>query len=361
MKVTKKSVAIRDLFQGFSDKQEQGVVGYSGALNIRPAYQREFIYKQEQQIAVIRSILAGMPLSCMYWAVNDDGTFEVLDGQQRTMSICRFLSGAFSVGYDFFDDFSEEDKNKILDYELDVYFCEGSEKDKIRWFEIINIAGEKLTNQELRNAIFTGPWVLDAKRYFSRVGCPAAAISDGYVKGSTTRQELLELAIEWASDGKVDEYMSQHRRESNALQLWNHFSEVISWVRSTFPTQRPRLMVGVNWGKLYKEYQSSKLNPAQLEQRFEELLLDEEVTNHKGIYTYLLSGEEKHLSIRTFPEAMKRKMFARQGGICPLCNERHPLSGMEADHIVPWSQGGKTTEENCQMLCKKCNRTKSNK
>lgn len=361
MKVTKQVIKVRDLFEKYSDQQEQGVTGYGGKLNIRPPYQREFIYKPEQQIAVIKSMLGGMPLSCMYWAVNEDGSYEVLDGQQRTMSICRFLNSNFAIDYHFFSDMSQSEKETLLDYELDIYFCEGDTRDKIKWFETINIAGEKLTKQELRNAIFTGPWVLDAKRYFSKTNCAASQISDGYVKGSTVRQELLELAIGWASDGEIDNYMSENRNKPDARELWQYFQDVINWVKRTFVTAHPKLMTSVNWGKLYNEFKDKGFNPIELDRRVNELLSDEDVTNQKGIFTYLLTGEEKHLSIRAFPANVKNRIYTKQGGHCVHCGEHTPITGMEADHITPWSEGGHTTEENCQLLCKKCNRTKSNK
>ncbi|MGL5583739.1 MAG: HNH endonuclease family protein [Cetobacterium sp.] len=361
MKVERKSIKIKDLFTGFDDSGEEGVTGYSGLLNIRPPYQREFIYKPEQQLAVINSILAGMPLSCMYWAVNENGTYELLDGQQRTMSICSFLSGAFSKEHHFFCDLSEKEQNQILDYELDVYLCEGEIREKIKWFEVINVAGEELTKQELRNAIFTGPWVLDAKRYFSRTNQAASAISADYVKKSTVRQELLELAISWASGGNIDDYMSKHRHDKDATDLWNHFSEVIHWIRRTFVVPRPKLMQTVDWGSMYSKYKNSTLDPISLEGRIQQLLVDEEVTNHKGVYYYLLTGEEKYLSIRAFQPSVKTRVYAKQGGICVRCSSHFPEKEMEADHITPWSEGGTSVESNCQMLCKKCNRSKGAK
>lgn len=361
MDVVKKEISVRDVTAGYVDCLEEGVVGFGGQLNLRPPYQREFIYKTEQQIAVIKTILEGMPLNIMYWAVNEDGTFEMLDGQQRTMSICRFVDGKFSVDFHFFSDLSKEDQDKILDYQLDIYQCSGSSKEKIKWFETINVAGEKLTNQELRNAIFTGPWVLDAKRYFSKSDCPAADLGDGYVKGSTIRQELLETAIEWASGRDVNTYMSEHRRDPDARPLWEHFQSIINWVKRTFVVPRPKLMSSVNWGPLYDEYKDARLSPLDLEKQIDALLSDEDVTNHKGIYNYLLTGEEKFLNIRTFPEPMKRRVHTKQGGICVHCESPVEFKDAQADHIIPWSKGGKTVEDNCQMLCRKCNQTKSAK
>ncbi|MGL5013679.1 MAG: HNH endonuclease family protein [Bacteroidales bacterium] len=361
MKVTKRLVTVRELVNGFSDKQEEGVTSLEGKLNIRPSYQREFIYKQPQQEAVIESILGGMPLNTMYWSLNEDGTYEVLDGQQRTISICRFVTESFALKYDFFFNLSVSDQNKILDYELDIYICEGDTADKIKWFQRINISGESLTNQELLNAIFNGPWVTDAKRYFSRIGCPAHTIGSNYVNGTTIRQELLETAIKWASDKNVEQYMIDHRKDLDARPLWDHFNTVIHWVEKTFIEPRPKLMRGLNWGLLYNETKDKKFHPIEMENEIQRLLLDEEITNQKGIYIYLLTGNMRFLHLRSFPEIVKRRVYTKQGGICPHCNKKFDIRNMEADHIIPWSKNGTTVEENCQMLCKKCNRTKGGK
>lgn len=360
MKVEKKVITIGELVAGYRDSGEDGVVGFGGNLNIRPAYQREFIYKPAQQEAVINSILHDFPLSVMYWADSEDGNFEVLDGQQRTMSICRFVDGAFSVGYKFFSNMCEEERNRFLAYELDVYHCSGNYDEKLEWFEVINIAGEKLTQQELRNAIFSGPWVTDAKRYFSRSNCQAKIIGDSYTKGSPIRQELLELAINWASNGRVKDYMLDHRNLPDASELWIYFQSVVHWAKRIFTVDRPELTKHVNWGKLYNTYKDTPLNSVTLENTIRQLLSDPEITNQKGIYPYILTGDERHLNIRSFPQVIKVRKFTQQNGKCAKCSAETPISNMEADHITPWSQGGTTDESNCQLLCKTCNRTKSN-
>lgn len=366
MEINLVNVKIRDLVKGFVDNGEEGVVGFGGDLDIRPPYQREFVYNEKQQRAVIDSIQKNMPLNVMYWVDNGEDVvganqYEVLDGQQRIRSICSFVYGDFSVDFQYFTNLTQEEKDQILDYELLVYFCKGNERDKLKWFETINIAGEKLTKQELRNSIYTGPWLANAKRYFSKIGCPAASISSNYVKASTVRQELLEVAISWISKGNIEEYMAQHQHDENAEELWNYFRKVINWVESTFPNPREKLMRSVNWGALYDDFGSNHYDSLALEERINELLQDDDVTKQSGVYYYVLTGSEKFLSIRKFDEKLKRRVYERQGGICVHCGTHHELKGMEADHITPWSQGGKTTIDNCQLLCLNCNRTKSDK
>lgn len=361
MKISLKNIKIAELSAGYEDKAEEGVRGYSDRLNIRPAYQREFIYKDKQRNEVIHTVRKNFPLNTMYWVVSGDG-FELMDGQQRTISICQYVEGDFSVEIDgspmFFNNLTAEKQRQILDYELSVYVCEGSEGEKLDWFKIINIAGEKLTNQELRNAIYTGPWLADAKRWFSRTGCPASQIGEKYVNGSPIRQDFLEKAIDWVSAGKIEDYMSHHQHDSDAQELWQYFQEVISWVERTFPAYR-KIMKGLEWGRFYNEHKCDKLNAATLEQRIVKLIEDDEVDNKKGIYEYLLTGNEKTLSLRVFDEKTKTKIYEKQKGKCPVCKKKYDIGEMEADHIIPWSKGGKTTPENCQMLCRLDNRTKS--
>lgn len=366
MKIELKNIRISELVEGYQDKAEEGVRGYGDRLNIRPAYQREFIYKEKQRNEVIHTVRKRFPLNTMYWAVSEDG-FELMDGQQRTISICQYVQGDFAVLIDgspmFFGNLTAERKQQILDYELSIYLCEGTDGEKLDWFKIINIAGEKLTDQELRNAIYTGPWLADAKRWFSRTGCPAYAIGDKYVAGSPIRQELLETALEWMSGGKgdkVEAYMSVHQHDADAQELWQHYHAVIDWVKRVFPEYR-KIMKGLDWGRFYREHKDDKLNAAVLEQRIKELIEDEEVENKKGIYEYLLTGNEKTLNLRAFSEKIKVATYEKQKGICPTCKKRYEFSQMEADHIVPWHKGGKTAPANCQMLCVLDNRTKSGK
>ena len=263
MKIELKEITIRDLTDGYQDNAEEGVVGYGGRLDIRPPYQREFIYREKQRNAVIDTVRKGFPLNVMYWAVREDGTYEVIDGQQRTISICQYVKGDFSFEGRYFHNLLPEEKDKILDYPLMVYACEGTQREKLDWFETINIAGEELTPQELRNAVFAGPWVSDAKRYFSKSNCPARRLANGYVSGSPIRQEYLETAIRWIADVKRDEeireYMAIHQHDANALALWTYFQSVITWVQGTFIRKRERFMKSVNWGELYNKYKDKGL------------------------------------------------------------------------------------------------------
>jgi len=369
MKITLRSIKVSELIAGFENKAEEGVRGYGGRLNIRPPYQREFIYKEKQRNEVIHTVRKKFPLNTMYWVKIGDNDFELMDGQQRTISICQYVAGDFSVEIDGspmnFGNLTGNKQQEILDYELSIYVCEGTDSEKLDWFKIINIAGLRLTEQELRNAIYTGTWLADAKRWFSKIGAPA--VQEGrekLVNGSTNRQEVLETALDWISGGKIDDYMSEHQRDKDAQELWQHWQAVFAWVKRVFPNQdsaRAKLMKGLPWGKFYNEHKDDKLNAAELEQRIVQLIDDDEVDSKKGIYEYLLTGNDKTLSLRTFDEKTKQKIYAKQDGICPVCNKHFKFEEMEADHILPWSGGGKTIPENCQMLCKLDNRTKSGK
>lgn len=360
MKIELNNIKISELVEGYEDRAEEGVTGYGGRLNIRPAYQREFIYKDKQRNEVIHTVRKSFPLNTMYWVVAADG-YELMDGQQRTISICQYVQGDFPVTVDgapmFFHNLTAEKQRQILDYELSIYICEGDEGEKLDWFKIINIAGEKLTNQELRNAIYTGPWLADAKRWFSRIGCPAYQIGEKYVAGSPIRQDYLEKALDWISDGKIEDYMSRHQHDDDAQELWQYFQSVMDWTRRIFPTYR-KSMKGLDWGGFYNAHKGDALNAATLESRIVELIADDEVDNKKGIYAYLLTGDEKTLSLRTFSEKMKVAAYEKQKGVCPACKKDFQMDEMEADHIIPWSKGGKTVPENCRMLCRLDNRTK---
>ena len=371
MKIQPKKITVRELVKGFNDRGDAGVVGFGGRLNIRPAYQREFVYKDEQRNKVIDTVRKGYPLNVMYWARNPDptapdddslATFEVLDGQQRTISICSYINVDFSINEITFHNLTQDQKDAILNYELTVYVCEGLDSEKLEWFRTINIAGEELTEQELRNAVYTGPWLSDAKRYFSKPNCPAVIIASNYVSGKPIRQELLELVLNWISNGKPEAYMSKHQHDKTAFELWNYFTSVINWVKSTFQVVRKE-MKSVNWGALYDQHKGDNLDPVQLEDRIKVLMMDEDVTKKSGIYPYILNGQEKYLSIRAFPDDVKAQAYTRQGGICAsnTCPEGTRVftqDEMEADHIKPWHAGGKTNSANCQMLCKHCNRMK---
>lgn len=360
MKIELKEIAIKDVINGYVNNDEEGVVGYDGKLNIRPKYQREFVYKDKQRDAVIETVRKNFPLNVMYWVKNENNTYEVLDGQQRTISICEYVSGKFSLNFQYFHNLEDTEKEQILNYKLMVYFCEGNDKEKLDWFKTINIAGEKLTDQELRNAIYTGTWLTEAKKYFSKTGCPAYGIASDYLNGSPIRQDYLETAIGWISAGAIEQYMAEHQHEPNANELWLYFQNVINWVQTIFPNYRKE-MKGVAFGPLYNQCKDAKIDSKKIEEEITKLMQDEDVTKKSGIYEYVLTRSERHLSIRAFTDKQKREAYERQKGICVKCNEVFEIGEMEADHITPWHEGGRTTAENCQMLCKNCNRTKSGK
>jgi hypothetical protein len=363
MKIELKEITIREVVEGYADNAEEGVVGYAGKLNIRPKYQREFVYDDKKRAAVIDTIHKNFPLNVMYWAENDDGTFEVLDGQQRTISFCQYIEGIFPVIFNgrpmFFHNLTPAEQDQTLDYKLMIYFCEGNDREKLDWFKIINIAGEKLTDQELRNAVYTGTWLTHAKSIFSRSNCAAYLLSKDYVSGSPIRQEILETAIKWKNKGDIEGYMSANQHDPNANELWTYFQGVVNWINLTFTTYRKE-MKGVDWSTLYDNFSSETFDTSKLELEIQGLMMDDDVTNKKGVYTYVLTRNEKYLSIRAFTEGQKRAAYEKQNGICAICDKRFELKQMEADHITPWSTGGKTSAENCQMLCKECNRRKGN-
>lgn len=360
MKIELNEISIREVAENYVDNAEDGVIGYNGKLNIRPKYQREFVYDEKQRNAVIDTIRKGFPLNVMYWVKNEDGTYEVLDGQQRTISFCQYINGDFSIDNRAFHNLTKTEQDLILDYKLMIYFCEGNDKEKLDWFKIINIAGEKLTDQELRNAVYTGPWLTNAKLHFSKTNCAAYLLAKDYVNGSPIRQEYLETALSWINNGNVEEYMSIHQHDPNANELWTYFRNVIEWVQLTFTNYRKE-MKGINWGALYNQFKNNTYDTDILEQEIQTLMIDDDVTNKKGIYSYVLTRNEKYLNIRAFTENQKRSAYEKQNGICNNCGKHFDIKEMEADHITPWHAGGKTSIDNCQMLCKDCNRRKSGK
>lgn len=362
MNISLKEITVRELTNGYSDNEEGGVRGYSGRLDIRPPYQREFVYGEKQRNAVIDTVMKGFPLNVMYWATREDGTFEVIDGQQRTISLCQYVSGDFSFDFRAFHNLQNDEQDQILDYKLMVYVCTGTDSEKLQWFRTINIAGEKLTDQELRNAVYSGSWLSDAKRYFSKSGCAAYGLAGRYLSGSPIRQDYLETAIRWISHGNIEVYMSKHQHDPNANELWLYFQRVIEWVKVTFPKYRKEMKT-VAWGDLFNKYSGKTFDTAVLEGEVSRLMMDSDVKKKSGIYSYIFDGDERHLDIRAFDDNTKREVYERQGGHCanPDCPRRDEvldIGEMEADHITPWKEGGRTVAENCQMLCRDCNRRK---
>ena len=359
MEITLKKITVGELTNGYHDDGDDGVVGYGGLLDIRPPYQRGDVYNEEEKHAVIDSIMKGRPLNVMYWSVRPDGRYEVIDGQQRTISIAEYVGRKFSYkGGRLFGEHTPEDiRRKVLDYELMVYMCEGSESERLEWFKTINIAGKKLSEQELRNAIFAGPWLTDAKKDFSCSGCRAQKIASKFLPGDFKRQGYLETALEWVGNGDILGYMRKHQDDEDANKLWLKFSGIIKWAKTAFPDAPGSIVVGLDWGRLYREHnnkvQDGERNAAEIKR-----LVDDEVQNPKGICEFILTGDEQHLYKRTYSAETKKRIFKLQGGKCKRCGIKGPVANMEADHILPWSKGGLTTEENCQVLCKSCHRDK---
>lgn len=358
MNIEERKIKVGEITAGYFNDAEEGVTGYDDRLDIRPKYQREFVYKDAQRDEVIRTVLKGLPLNVIYWCKTGDDTYEVLDGQQRTISLCEYVDGSFSVDDKYFYNLPTDLKNKILDYELFVYVCDGTDSEKLDWFRIINIAGEQLSDQEMRNAVYAGSWTSDAKRYFSKTGCAADTLAGDYLKGSSIRQEYLETAILWAAsaEGKtIEAYMAEHQFDASAVQLWSYFRSVVEWVQAIFPKVRKE-MKGLPWGLMFNEHgERTDLDPKALEKEIQRLFGDEDVTKKSGIYEYLLTGDERKLSIRAFDRRDALAAYEAQGHRCAICGEGFEFEEMHADHITAWSKGGHTTPENCQMLCRDCN------
>ena len=313
MKIELKEITVRELANNYEDNAENGVVGFNGELNIRPPYQREFIYKDKQRDAVIDTITKEFPLNVMYWAVQEDGTFEVIDGQQRTISVCQYVNGDFAYMFRYFHNLKNDEKEQILNYKLMVYVCSGTDSEKLQWFKTINIAGEKLTEQELRNAVYSGSWVSDAKRYFSKTGCPAFNIGNYYLNGSPIRQEYLETAIDWISNGHIEGYMSKHQHDPNATALWIYFQSVITWVNATFTTKR-KFMKGVEWGSLYNKYKDEIYDTKAIEEETAKLIADDDATKkpkavNDNVISILKGYSDK---IYSWSAAMNETNFAQQ-------------------------------------------------
>lgn len=392
-----KSLTIRDLVEGFTEDTKTGkVTGLGGKLDIRPPYQREFVYELDKQKAVIKTVLAGYPLNVMYWAKRSDGTFELMDGQQRTISICKYYMDQYSVDIDvagnkMIKTFSNlgDRQHQFLDYPLTIYVCEGSEDDKLAWFRIINISGIKLTDQEMRNAIYNGPWVTDAKRYFSREDGEGfrseGHASNGHTYGdyvnvvggkksekenAVVRQKLLEIVLKWVVDKynrehdlpstdkmTIENYMDSHRSNADARELWRYYEDVIEWVKKTFPEYQP-IMKSVDWGILYNIYGQNTVSAAD-EKVIQILNRADEISNIKNVYLAVLSGDMKYLNARAFDKRDLHHKYAEQSGVCPYCKGTFEETEMHGDHIRPWSKGGKTEYQNLQMLCTSCNIKKS--
>lgn len=373
MDITQKLIKVKDIFNGYVDNGDDGVFAFGGKLAIRPPYQREYVYDDEQAAAVIHTVMKGFPLNVMYWVKVGEDQYEVLDGQQRTLSVMKFLDHKLKVKIDgsshYWDSLPDDIYESLVNYEFMVYICEGSESEKLEWFEIVNIAGVELSDQELRNSVYTGEWLSDAKRHFSKRKCAAKSLSDRYIKGDPNRQELLEKALkgicEYQGIKDITEYMSAHKSDADADELWQYFQDVIHWIEKIFPKYYAD-MKGLDWCHLYNKYHANSYNSSVMAAEVKRLQEDDEVQQSKGIYEFLLCRDTdpfagRLLNLRAFDKRDKMAAYSKQEGICPICNQHFEFNEMEGDHIKPWSKGGQTIPENCQMLCKACNGKKTNK
>ena len=367
MTIKQIEVTVGDITKGYVNNDEQGVRGYDGHLDIRPPYQREFIYNEKEQQAVIHTVLQGYPLNVMYWVKRSEDAecpYEVMDGQQRTLSLCEYVAGKFSYEFKNFFNQPEDIQKRILNYPLTIYVCEGEASEKLEWFKTINIAGKALNEQEINNAIYAGPFVSDAKRHFSKTNCGAARLGKDLVNGTPIRQDFLKVALEWIAEHEtrsghrqsVVGYMSDHQHDPNANNLWSYFQTVLNWAITNFDMKKfKKIMKGLDWAWLYDKYGSETLDTAALGQRISTLM---RVQKQSGIIPFVLTGDERYLDLRAFPEDIKLAVWEKQNHICPICGKEFDFEFMEGDHITPWREGGRTVIENCQMLCRECNRRK---
>lgn len=389
MKTTlKTNITVKDICDGFvyNELEGKGLFGLSGKLTIQPEYQRNYIYASDggkKEMAVIDSVLKGYPIGLIYFNRVSEKNLEVLDGQQRITSLGRFITDKFAIKDDngteqYFGGMAKDKQKKILETPLLIYECEGDESEIKEWFRTINIAGVPLNDQELLNAVYSGPFVTLAKEEFSNSQNANIQKWSAYIKGSANRQDFLERALDWVSKGKIGDYMSRHRKDTDIKQLKTYFNTVIDWVSGVF-TDVENEMRGLEWGRLYEEYHKKSFDPKKVSAEARKLYADPYVKNRKGVFEFILgaSSDTRLLDVRVFDEATKKAVYAEQTAKaekksesnCPLCSLGHDankdkiwsLSDMDADHVTAWSKGGKTVFKNCQMLCKTHNRAKGNR
>ena len=373
MTIKQIEVTVGEITKGYVNNDELGVRGYDGRLDIRPPYQREFIYNEKEQQAVITTVLHDYPLNVMYWVKRSDDAecpYEVMDGQQRTLSLCEYVAGKFSYDFKNFFNQPEDIQKRILDYRLTVYVCEGEASEKLEWFKTINIAGKPLNEQEINNAVYAGPFVSDAKKHFSKTNCAAYRLGKDLVNGTPIRQDFLKKALEWMADHETRQghrqsavgYMAQHQHDPNANNLWSYFQQVLNWAITNFDMKKfKRIMKGLDWALYYDNFKDKTLDTAEMGKQISALMRDSEIQRQSGIIPYVLTGDERHLDLRAFPEDIKMAVWENQKHICPHCGKEFDYEFMEGDHIKPWREGGRTVIENCQMLCRDCNRRKGAK
>ncbi|HOD68784.1 MAG TPA: DUF262 domain-containing protein [Bacteroidaceae bacterium] len=389
MKTTLRTdITVRDICEGFvySELEGKGLFGLSGTLTIQPEYQRNYIYASDggkREMAVIDSVLKGYPIGLIYFNKVADNQFEVLDGQQRITSLGRFVTGKFAIldenGHpQYFSGLAANRREEILKTKLLIYECEGTETEIKEWFKTINIVGVPLNDQELLNAVYSGPFVTLAKEEFSNSQNANIQKWSAYIKGTANRQDFLECALDWVSKGNIGEYMSEHRQDTNINELKNYFNSVIDWVSGVFMDVEKE-MCGLEWGRLFETYRNQPYNPQKVSEQVHQLYADPYVKSRKGVFEYILGGltDTKLLDVRVFDDATKRTVYEKQTSEaeknntsnCPLCALGHDanktkiwsLKDMDADHVTAWSKGGATNKANCEMLCKTHNRAKGNR
>lgn len=386
MKTTLRTdITVAELCKGFvyNEIEGKGLYGWNGKLIIQPEYQRNYIYNDgKKDVAVVESVLRGFPLGLIYFTLRDDGMYEVLDGQQRITSLGRFLTNRLTLDYEGnvynYSSLPVNLQQKFSETTLTIYICQGTEKEIKDWFQIINIGGVRLNDQEMRNAVYSGPFVTALKALYSNSQNPMQQKWRHYVKGDPKRQEVMETVLAWVSRNNIDGYMAAHRHDSDISPVTSYFDSVIDWVSGVFPTLYPEQR-GLPWGDLYERYHDKPYNTEKTDAEVSRLMADEYVTNKRGIFEYLLGGstDTSLLYIRLFDNHTIKTVYERQTkeakekgeSNCPLCaisdgpnkNRIYKLSEMDADHVTAWSKGGSTNISNCQMLCKTHNRAKGNR
>lgn len=416
-------VTLGELAEGYNDTSDDydgEVVSWNGKLNLRPKFQRSLIVDndKEWQVRLLDSVVNGKPINDIYFGkINNSNFFDyktkyvLVDGQQRLITLLAFISGNLALMHNekgqihsrMFNELSDEEKNLILNYKPNINVSVGTEKAVLEWFKIINQPNHSLTNQEIRNATYTGPFIEDAKKYFSYSKANEkdnkTTIENGDIlknERSTyyyerfclgcdpNRQEVLEFALDLisyrdyidsdfvTSDERINEYLRIHRYDENANELVSYYKKVYDWITDVFYHNDN------NFLKKYKAstYQAVRHQPwAEIYHKYHNIDLTEEdkirITDRckfwvslgaswynkaSGIFEWVLRGEKvEEMSMlypRCFREGEKRHMYELQGGIDPITEKYFDYCEAECHHIVPWKNGGLTVLDNLIILPK---------